>query len=178
MAALDGGNAAQEFVRGNLRIVMVERIPPGDPIGDALVDCPLDHAVGKQEPLPGKQNDIAWKRLGGTAPAHGKDVTRPDGGQHAGAGGSQAQLPDERSTSAANSHPSVSRAVLQAVTSLLMSSYVQSGTQIAWSAIYHRTAPWFQRPARSAPQVSGRAFAPPAAPPKDWRADQCLLAAS
>ncbi|MGA9059104.1 MAG: hypothetical protein WB763_21640 [Terriglobia bacterium] len=93
MAALDGSNAAQEFVGGNLRIVMVEPIPPGDPKGGALVDCPLDHSVGEQAPLPGKQYDIAWKRLGGTAPAHVKGVARPNGGQHAGAGGSQAQPP-------------------------------------------------------------------------------------
>jgi len=92
-AALDGSNAAQEFVGGNLRIVMVERIPPGDPIGGALVECPLHHAVGEKSPLPGKQYDIAWERLGGTAPAHAKDVARPDGGQHAGAGSSQAQSP-------------------------------------------------------------------------------------
>ena len=47
MAALDEGNAAQQFAGGNLRIVMVERIPPGNPIGGALVDCSLDHSVRK-----------------------------------------------------------------------------------------------------------------------------------
>jgi len=95
MAALDGSNAAQEFVGGNLRIVMVEPIPPGDPKGGALVDCPLDHSVGEQAPLPGKQYDIAWKRLGGTAPAHTKDVPRSHRRQHTASGHPQAQSPRE-----------------------------------------------------------------------------------
>jgi len=74
-------------------------------------------------------------------------------------------LPQERGTSAANSHPSVSRGVLpQAVTALLINSFYLICTILAWSAPCHSSAPWFQRPARNAPPASGRAawrYAPP-----------------
>jgi hypothetical protein len=92
MAAFNGGNAAQQFVGANLRIALVEPIPPGDPIGGALVDCPLHHSVGEQAPIAGKQYDIAGQRLLSAVPAYGKYVARPHRRQHAASGHSQAQF--------------------------------------------------------------------------------------
>jgi hypothetical protein len=135
MAALDASNAAQEFARGNLRIVMVEPIPTGDPIGGALVDCPLYYSVSEQSPLPGKQYDIAGKRLGGTAPAHRKDVARPHRGQHTASGHPQAQLTRRAEH--------VFRQV--AFQCLVIFRHADAGS--CRHDIFQMSVPWFQRPA-------------------------------